>query len=208
MRRTLAGGLLVVSLVVAACSSASATRVPGSAGGAPGGTAAPAGTAAGRTAAGGGAGPGAIDPSGLAKLPSEKVCTLLTAAEAGTILGAAVDGTPSGMLVEGLGTNCLYSTVADATGLTSLIKIEFNTLGYKASVSLMKLSGTPQSLTVAARPATGLEAPKDPNSFIKAQLYVSLVDDPASIALYVEAPTLDKAKQVAETVAPRIAGLK
>jgi hypothetical protein len=202
VRRILAFGLL--ALVIAACGSSTGTAgsTPGGAGSpetqAPAGTQ-PVGTSPEATAGGGG-GLGGVDPAGLAKLPSAKVCTLLSADEAASILGEAV-GAPGGMLMEGLGTNCIYMAASGA-----LIKIEFNTLGWKSSTDLMGLM-SPQSFTIAGRPAMGVES-AGPSATIKAQLDVSLSDDPNAVCLYVEAPTLAMAKQVAEKVVPRIASLK
>lgn len=204
MRRILACGLL--ALAVAACGSSSGTGQAGPAGGNPGvGSTA---TPASRSSSGGGAGMGAVDPAGLANLPSATVCTLLTTSEASAILGSPVAGAPSGMLAAGLGTNCLYNTAAGADGQTSLLKIEFNTLGYTTSVGLLKLAGSPQSFTVAGRPAMGVDAPSSPSALVKAQIYVSVLDDPNSVVLYIVAPTLAMAKQAGETVVPRIASLK
>jgi hypothetical protein len=206
MRRILAYGLL--ALAVAACGSSSGTGGSSPAGGTGSPSEAPAGTVqesigtSPDNSTGGGIDLGGVDPAGLAKLSSEKVCTLLSADEAASILGAALAGTPSGVLIEGLGTNCIYTTT---TG--SLIKIEFNTLGYKSSTDLMKLGTSPQSFTIAGRPAMGLES-AGPSATIKAQLDVSLSDDPDAVCLYVEAPTLAMAKQVGEKAVPRIASLK
>ena len=98
---------------------------------------------------------------------------------------------------------------ADTNGKTSLLKIEFNTLGYTASVAILKLAGSPPpSFTVAGRPAMGVDAPSNPSALVEAQVYVSLLDDPNSVALLIEAPTLAMAKQAGETVVPRIASLK
>ncbi|HEX7491642.1 MAG TPA: hypothetical protein VF337_08070 [Candidatus Limnocylindrales bacterium] len=187
VRRILACGLLacgLLALVVSACGSAGSTTGPTSAG-ASMGSSAPMSTGAsatGTVSAGG----GLVDPAGLTTLTHEKVCTLLTSDEAATILGKTIDGPATGMLIKNLGTNCLYTSVAAADGGTDLLKIEFNVSGYEKS---------------------GLDTPADPKAFVKAQLYVSLGDDPNSVALFVEAPTLDMAKKVAETVIPRIATL-
>jgi len=198
----------MLAVLVAACSSG------GSGGG--GGTTGPAaGTPAGATQApaggdtyggGSGGGLGGVDPAGLATLSSEKVCTLLSADEAGAILGSAVDGAPSGMTIPDLGTNCIYTGGGDSP---ATIKVEFNTLGYKTQADIFRTQDRSTALTVAGRQAFGVESPNDPTSFFnQAQLVVSLADDSTATALYVEAPTLDKAKQVAEKVVPRIGGLK
>lgn len=215
MRRTVIIGAFAI--VVAACSGG-ATAAPAGGGG---GSAAPsasqasaagnaggyggAGASPATSDAGGGAGLGGIDTAGLASLPSEKVCTLLSKDEAGAILGDTVTEAPSGMLLKGLGTNCIYT---GASAAAPSIKIEFNTLGYAAQVTLLKVSGSLQTITVAGRPASGIDAPADPNAFVKAQLEVSLADDPKAVGLYIEAPTLAKAQAVAEKVIPRIASLK
>ncbi len=146
-----------------------------------------------------------VDVSGLASVPSEKVCTLLSRDEASAILGDTITEAPSGMLLKGLGTNCIYTGASSAA---PSIKVEFNTLGYGAQVALLKLAGAVQAATVAGRPASGVEAPSDPTSLVKAQLEVSLADDPKAIGLYIEAPTLAKAQAVAAQVVPRIAGLE
>ena len=206
MRRIIACGIL--ALVVSACGT------PGGTGGTSpvGGSAtslvqATVGSSATRTASSGG-GSGLVDPAGLSALPQAKVCTLLSSDEAAAVLGMAIDGPATGMLVKGLGTNCVYTAVAGADGSAGLLKIEFGAMGYQSLVGLLKITGIPQSLTVAGRPAMGLDTPADPKAFVKAQLYVSLLDDPKSVALYVEAPTLAMAKKAAETVVPRIATLK
>jgi hypothetical protein len=54
----------------------------------------------------------------------------------------------------------------------------------------------------------GVDAPSNPSTLVKALVYVSLLDDPNSVALLIEAPTLAMAKQAGETVVPRIASLK
>jgi hypothetical protein len=146
-----------------------------------------------------------IDPAGLAKLSSEKVCTLLSAGEAEAILGAKLNAAPSGMLVADLGTNCRYTSGSGSDA--AMIKVEFNTLGYKSQSDLLKYMATPVPLTIAGRPALGLEVPAV-NAYVKAQVIVSMAADPQAVCLYIEAPTLAMAKQVAEKVTPRIAGLK
>jgi len=168
---------------------------------------APTATGASATGTASSGGGGLVDPAGLATLTHEKMCTLLNADEAAAILGKAIGGPATGMLIKNLGTNCLYTSVAAADGSTDLLKIEFNVSGYQNSLALLKITGTPQPLTVAGRPGMGLDTPADPKAFVKAQLYVSLGDDPNSVALYVEAPTLEMAKKAAETVIPRIATL-
>jgi hypothetical protein len=195
--------LLVLAVLAAACSQSTGGNNPGPT--LPGGGGLPSSLVGGAMDTGSRSGDGSvIDPQGLTKLASEKVCTLLSAEEAGSILGEAVTGTPSGMLVDGLGTNCIYDTASGAS-----IKIEFNVAGYQAQVALIGIGGSaPKSLTVAGRQAAGVEAPSDPNAFIKAQLAVNLGTEPKNVALYVEAPTLAKAEQVATTVVPRIPGLK
>jgi hypothetical protein len=197
----------VLALAVAACSSSGAGKsLNSSPAGLPGSSVA--GATDSQSGPGdsvsGGDSLGGRDPQGLASLPSERVCTLLSNSEAESLLGSPLDSAPSGMLIEGLGTNCLWYT----NGISSSIKVEFNTMGYKTQVSFFSYSGTPQSLTIAGHAATGLEAPTDSSSFMKAQLEVSLGSDPSQIGVYIEAPTLDIAKQVAEKVVPRISGLK
>jgi hypothetical protein len=194
--------LLALAVLAAACSQSTGGSNAGPT--LPGGVGLPSSLIGGAMDSGGGGEGSIIDPQGLTRLPSDKVCALLSSREAGTILGEAVAGTPAGMLVEGLGTNCIYTTASGAE-----IKIEFNIAGYKAQVALIGIGGSaPSSLTVADHQAVGVEAPSDPNAFIKAQLAVNLGTDPNNVALYVEAPTLAKAQQVAEMVVPRIAGLK
>jgi hypothetical protein len=210
MRRVLV--VAAMAAVVVGCGGGGATQAPGGGGGggptqAPGAQATPApstGSSGGGGGGGGGGSLGGVDPAGLAKVPTAKVCTLLSRAEAGAILGGSVDDDPSGMTLDGLGTNCLY--YSGGVGGPS-IKIEFNTLGYDAEVKLLAFGGDSQQLTVAGRPAVALPK-KDPNSFLGAQLEVSLVDDPKAIGLYVEAPTVDMAVKAAETVLPRISGLQ
>ena len=213
--------ICALAIVVAAC-SAGATAVPAGGGGsgAPASaaqgasgngsasvnpSAVPAASSAAASSAGGGGDLGGVDVAGLASIASEKVCGLLSKDEAGAILGDTITAAPSGMLLTGLGTNCIYN---GASAAAPSIKIEFNTLGYGAQVEIIKLTGSVQALTIAGRPASGVEAPSDPTSLVKAQLEVSLADDPKAVALYVEAPTLAKAQAVAEKVVPRIAGLK
>ena len=214
-----------LAIVVAAC-SAGATAVPAGASGsgAPGSAApgaggngsvsvnpsvapavSPAASGPAASGAGGGGGLGGVDVAGLASIASEKVCGLLSKDEAGAILGDTITAAPSGMLLTGLGTNCIYN---GSSAAAPSIKIEFNTLGYAAQVAILKLTGSVQALTIAGRPASGVEAPSDPTSLVKAQLEVSLADDPKAVGLYIEAPTLAKAQAVAEKVVPRIAGLK
>lgn len=203
MRRILALGMLAVA--VAACSSSGGSGKSAGASQATGTSQAATATAS-NGSSGGTLDISGIDPAGLARLSSEKVCTLLSASEAEAILGAKLNGAPSGMLVADLGTNCRYTSGSGSDA--AMIKVEFNTLGYKSQSDLLKyMMATPVPLTIAGRPALGLEVPAV-NAYVKAQVIVSMAADPQAVCLYIEAPTLAMAKQVAEKATPRIAGLK
>jgi hypothetical protein len=218
MRR--AAAFFALAIVIAACtnnggsSGTGPTTAPG--GGTPvAASEMPAGTmqtaapseAPGASAGGGsGGGLGGVDTSGLPTIPTAKMCTLLSDSEAAALLGTAVEGTPSGMTIPDLGTNCVWTGSGENP---PTIKVEFNTLAYKSQVSIFKTGTGSQTFTVSGRPAIGVEAPGDTSSlFNTARLAVSLGDDPKATALWVEAPTLEKAKKVAEEVLPRIGSLK
>ncbi len=202
----------VVAIIAVACSAGSPAPAtpsgPGTAAAATGATPlpVPAGSPpAAMTPSASGSPPiaGGIDPSKLPTLEPGVVCSLLTVDEAAVVLGKALAKSPDGLLFAGLGTNCIYQT-ADSREPATYIKVEFNTFGFDAQKGLIG-SGA-QALTVAGLPAVAAEV--DPSATTgEARMTVQLSSAPTDPALWIEAPTVAAAQQVAEAVVPRLASV-
>jgi len=146
---------------------------------------------------------GNIDPSKLLALEPAVVCSLLTAGEAEAILGKALYRAPEGSssVVLGTGTSCHYAA-SDSGKTGTFIRVEFSSAGFELQSQLM--GSAPRSLTVAGLPAVAAEV--DPSARAgQSRMVVQLSSVPTDPGLYILAPTVAAAQQVAEAVVPRLA---
>ncbi len=206
--------IAVVAIIAVACSAGSPAPAtpsgPGTAAAATGATPlpVPAGSPpASMTPSASGPAPvgGAIDTAKLLELEPAVVCSLLTAGEAETILGKALYRAPEGSssVVLGTGTSCHYAA-SDTPKTGTFIKVEFSSAGFELQSQLM--GSAPRSLTVAGLPAVAAEV--DPSARAgQSRMVVQLSSVPTDPGLYILAPTVAAAQQVAEAVIPRLASV-
>ena len=144
-----------------------------------------------------------IDSAGLPSLTASQVCALLTEAEATTALGYPLMVQPLGDAQPDDHAQCVYQD-AGAPLAGTYLEVGFNTLGFAGEATMVNLHRGAHTLRVGGFEAIGADAETDP-AVDNAVLSVKLGMWGSEPALWIEAPTLAIAKQVALLVLPRLA---
>jgi hypothetical protein len=145
-----------------------------------------------------------IDSAGLPSLTAGQVCALLTEAEATAALGIPLADRPLGDAEPDDHAQCIYQ---DANALLpgTYLQVGFNTRGFAGEAIMVNLHRDAHTLRVGGFEAIGADAETDP-AVDNAVLSVKLGMWGSDPALWIEAPTLAIAKEVALLILPRLAG--
>jgi hypothetical protein len=138
----------------------------------------------------------------LTSMSSAETCALLTVAEATKLLARPLDGTPTGVSDGGDHVGCLYQVQGNQV-VGMYIKIAINRIGFDGLAAVVNLHRGAHTLEVGGFQAIGADSETDPVND-EAVLSVKLAKNSADPALWIEAPTSDSAKAVAELVLPRL----
>ncbi len=144
-----------------------------------------------------------IDSAGLPSLTAVQVCALLSEAEASAALGSPLSDRPQGEAQPDDHAQCTYQD-ADPAVAGTYILIGFNLRGFAGEATLVNLHRGAHTLRVGGFESIGADAETDP-AVENAALSVKLGPSGSEPALWIEAPTLAIAKQVALLVLPRLA---
>jgi hypothetical protein len=149
---------------------------------------------------------GLADPvlvsTGLPSLTATQVCALLTAAEAAAALGEQLREPPLGAAEPDDHAECVYEAATEILPGT-YIKIAFNTIGFAGQATLVNVHRGAHTLRVGDFEAIGADAESDP-VIENAVLSVKLAKGTSEPALWIEAPTLKAAEQVALIILGRL----
>jgi hypothetical protein len=145
-----------------------------------------------------------IDSAGLPSLTAGQVCAMLTEDEATAALGNPLAARPLGDAQPDDHAQCFYQD-AGAPYAGTYLEVGFNRRGFAGEATMINLHRGAHTLRVGGFEAIGADAETDPavdNAVLSVKLGM-LGSDPA---MWIEAPTLAIAKQVALLVLPRLAG--
>lgn len=198
-------GLVLIALVVGALAGCTVATTAGPSPAAPSGSAGPSGSPepTGSPEPSNSLDDPVIDSAGLPSLTASQVCALLTEAEATTALGYPLTVQPLGDAQPDDHAQCVYQD-AGAPLAGTYLEVGFNTLGFAGEATLVNLHRGAHTLRVGGFEAIGADAETDP-AVDNAVLSVKLGMWGSEPALWIEAPTLAIAKQVALLVLPRLA---
>ena len=149
---------------------------------------------------------GLADPvivsTGLPSLTATQTCAMLTDAQAVAALAEELKEPPLGDAQPDDHAECVYQA---ATGILpgTYIRIAFNTIGFAGQATLVNLHRGAHTLRVGDFEAIGADAESDP-VIENAVLSVKLAKGTSEPALWIEAPTLKAAEQVALIILGRL----
>jgi len=143
-----------------------------------------------------------IDSTGLPSLTASQACALLTEAEATVALDNPLTARPRGDAEPDDHAQCVYQD-ASAPDAGTYLEIGFNMRGFAGEATMVNLHRGAHTLRVGGFEAIGADAETDP-AVDNAVLSVKLGMWGSDPALWIEAPTLAIAKQVALLVLARL----
>jgi hypothetical protein len=143
-----------------------------------------------------------IVSTGLPSLTADQACAMLTEGEAVAALTEALREAPLGVAQPDDHAECVYQAATQMLPGT-YIKVAFNTIGFAGQATLVNLHRGAHTLRVGGFEAIGADAESDP-AIANAVLSVKLAKGVSEPALWIEAPTLKMAEQVALVVLGRL----
>jgi hypothetical protein len=145
-----------------------------------------------------------IVSTGLPSLTASQACAMLTDAEAVAALAEPLKEPPRGIAEPDDHADCVYQAATEVLPGT-YIRIAFNTIGFAGQATLVNLHRGAHTLRVGDFEAIGADAESDP-LIENAVLSVKLAKGSSEPALWIEAPTLKAAEQVALIILGRLVG--